>query len=167
MRVRATWTVGVAIASLAIVGCPHVEQAKLPENAAARATSQPKIAARPTSVVGFYIHDDPAFYGAKDMSGVPPGQIMYLGIEEGRWMMRNMLTGYGGPWKIGTGGAILRVAEGPTGKANGKEKLAATRTEQGVTLSLKGSNQRVMRFTYLAVAAPQDFGYDEFLGPKK
>lgn len=101
------------------------------------------------------------------MSGVPPGQVMYLGIEEGRWMMRNMLSGYGGPWKNGTEGAILTVAEGPTGKTNRKEKLAATRTEQGVTLSLKGSNQRVMRFTYLAIAAPQDFGYDEFLGPKK
>lgn len=167
MKARAVWSVGVALATLAIAGCPRAEQAKLPERAAATATSAPKNATRPASVVGFYIHDDPAFYGAKDMGLVPPGQIMYLGIEEGRWMMRNMLTGYGGPWKVAAGGAILTVTEGPTGKANGKEKLTATRTEQGVTLSLTGSNQRVMRFTYLALAAPQDFGYDEFLGPKK
>lgn len=167
MTARAIWSVGVVVATLAIVGCPRAEQAKLPEKAAAPAASPPQNATRPSSAVGFYIHDDPAFYGAKDMSAVPPGQVMYLGIEEGRWMMRNMLTGYGGPWKAASGGAILTVTEGPTGKANGKEKLTATRTEQGVTLSLKGSNQRVMRFTYRALAAPQDFGYDEFLGPKK
>jgi hypothetical protein len=160
MPVRATWVMVAALASVAMVGCPGTEAPK----ASPPATQNKQ--ARPDGVVGYYINDDPAAYGAKDIKLVPPGQVMHLGIEDGRWMMRNMLTGYGGTWVETKGVATLTVMMGPTGKTSGKEMFSATRTDVGVTLSLGGMNPP-MRFTYVGPSAPKGFGYDEVLGPKK
>ena len=167
MSSRAIWMLAVAVAAVAMVGWPRAETPEPPEEPAANGQAEPQKPKRSDGVVGYYILDDAAFYGATAMNGAPPGQVMYLGIEKGRWMMRNMLTGYGGTWAKDKGGATLTVNEGPTGKTNGKEKLTATRTDSGVTLSLKVSTDRAMLFTYLGSAAPKDFGYYEFLGPTK
>lgn len=167
MTSRAIWLLAVAIAAVAMGGCPRAERPEPPEGSAASKQTEPQKSKRSDGVVGYYVLDDAAFYGATDMNAAPPGQVMHLGIERGRWMMRNMLIGYGGTWAEDKGGATLTVTEGPSGKADGKEKLAVTRTASGVTLSLKGTTDHAMRFTYVGPTAPKDFGYDEFLGPTK
>lgn len=161
MPFRATWVMVAALAAVVLVGCPGTEAPKASPPAAQNKQ------ARPGGVVGYYINDDPAAYGAKDIKLVPPGQVMHLGIEDGRWMMRNMLTGYGGTWVETKGVVTLTVTDGPTGKTGGKERIIVTRTVGGVTLSLGGSKDPPMRFTYVGPSAPKDFGFDEFLGPKK
>jgi hypothetical protein len=165
MTSRAIWM--LALAAVAMVGCPRAETPNPPEKPAANKQAEPQKPKRPDGVVGYYVLDDPAHYMAQEMKGVPPGQVMHLGIEEGRWMMRDMLTGYGGTWAEDKGDATLTVNEGPTGKASGKERITATRTNSGVKLSLKGSTGHATRFTYVGLVAPKEFGYDEFLGPKK
>lgn len=46
---------------------------------------------------------------------------MHLGIEEGRWMMANKMTGYDGTWTEDGGRATLTLNVGATGKTDGKE----------------------------------------------
>lgn len=111
--------------------------------------------------MGYYIHDDPTFYGVTDIKDAP---FMHLGIEGKRWMMVNMLTGYGGTWTESGGVGTLTVNMGPTGKAKGNEKITAKRTERGVELAIAGKSDRAMHFTYVSPNTPNGFDYDEFLG---
>ena len=122
---------------------------------------------RPDGVIGYYVHDDLEFYQAKSMKDVPPGRIMYLGIEEGRWLMHNMLTAYGGTWEMDQHVATMTVKVGPTGKADGKEKTFTRRTATGITMSPSKDRGPYMKLTYIGPTAPANFGWDEALGEKK
>ena len=166
MDSRVIWTPAVALTLFALLGCPSAQAPKPVSNKQSE-PAPPDKPKRPDGLVGFYVQDDPAAYGAKDMKSVPPGRVMYLGIEKGRWMMRDMMTAYGGTWTEVKGDAILTVTEGPTGKANGKETITVKRTENGITLAPNGSPAPAMRFAYVGMVAPKEFGYDEFLNPKK
>lgn len=175
MTLRSIWILGVVLAAVAMAGCPSAGTPEPSEIPTSNNQADPPKPKRPTGVVGYYIHDDPVFYGAKDMSSVPPGQVMHLGIKERHWMKRNMLTAYGGTCVQDKVGAILAVNEGPTGKTNGKERITAKRTDSGITLSLKQSPDQhstskvspSLRFKYVGLAAPTDFGYEEFLEQRK
>lgn len=92
---------------------------------------------------------------------------MHLGVEKSRWMMRNMLTAYGGKWEEQGSKATFTVSEGPTGKADGKESFIGTRTAKGVDLLLPAAPNRTLHFSYVGDKAPSEFGYDEFLGEAK
>jgi len=128
----------VPLLAFAMLGCPQRDNQN-----------------RSHGVVGYYV--------SNDMKG------WHLGIEDGRWMMRDMLSGFGGTWIKGKDNenATFTINEGPSGKRKGNEKLTATRTASGITLSLAGTNSPPMKFKFVAPSAPKEFGYDEFLGPKK
>lgn len=164
---RSDWLLAILLASVAMVGCPRAATPKPPEDPMSKRQTEPQTPKRPEGLVGYYVLDDPAVYGATAMSAAPPGQVMYLGIEDRRWMMRNMLTAYGGSWVKANGGATLTVNVGPTGPTNGSEKIVARRTDRGVELLPPGSTSPAMRFTYVGRAAPKGFGYDEFLDGTK
>ena len=166
MTTRKVGLFAIALAAVASTGCLGAETPRTTESAA-RKQAEPKAPTRPECVVGYYALDDPARYMAKQMKDVPSGQVMHLGIEKGRWMMRDMLIGYGGTWVVDKGGAILTVNEGPTGKTSGKEVFKATRTATGIMLSDEGSSGLGLSFTYLGPSAPKEFGYAEFLGPSR
>jgi hypothetical protein len=121
---------------------------------------------RPAGVVGYYKLDDPAHYGAKSMNEVPIGQIQYLGIEKERWMLRDMMSAFGGPTTITPDGAMLTVKEGPSGPRKGNDFYKVKRSEKGLVLSMPGESV-ALNFTYVGQSPPVNFDYDKFLGPAK
>ena len=147
MSHRLFLSMAVLFACFALVGCPKAEST-------ANSTRE-----RPKGLVGYYRLNVPA--------NTPVGAVMHLGIEDDRWMMRDMMIGYGGTWKMQDGKGILTVTQGPTGKASGTEQMTVTWTEQGLELSHPKSPDMKQIFTYVEREAPKEFGYDEFLGPKK
>ena len=147
---------------LLLAGCPQSQPEAAP-------TEQTKIKqpTRPEGLIGFYVNDDPSLYGEKDMKDVPPGQVRHLFIDKDRWMLRDMMTAFGGTWSKSGTGATLKITEAPNGKADGKDSFVAKRTEKGIELTNPKDSSAVIRFTYLTKDAPADFGMDEFLGPAK
>ncbi len=112
---RTLWMMAVALAAVTLVGCPRAEAPQPPRQPAAQNQPEPPEPARPDGVVGYYTLDDARFYGVSDMKNVPPGQVMHLGIEKGRWMMRDMLSALGGTCAETKSGAILTVTVSPSG----------------------------------------------------
>lgn len=133
----------VLCACLTLAGCPKAEP-----------TGQ-----WPNGVIGYYRLDLP--------ESTPVGNVMHLGIEKDRWLMRDMMIGYGGTWTMQDGKAVLTVTEGPTGKANGSEKLSVEITEKGLDLSHPKNPSLKQVFIHVQSQAPDGFGYDEFLGARK
>ena len=146
------------VAILVIGGCGTSQSnSTSPTTSPSEATVVP----RPDGVIGYYVHDDPAFYKVKDMKDVAAGRIMYLGIEDGRWKMQNAHTGYGGTWVESPDGAILAIKQGPAEMVKSGQKSIARRTESGINLAKAGTDGPYMMFTYIASAAPSNFGYGE------
>ncbi|KAA0235712.1 MAG: hypothetical protein EDM74_12045 [Armatimonadetes bacterium] len=166
MVLRAKWVGAIALSGLVLVGCPNAGSGtkKTPDESAGTQSTDLQ---RPTGVTGYYRLDDPAQYGAKSMKEVPVGQIRFLGIEKGRWMLRDMMVGFGGTWVETASGAKLTVTEGPSGPVNEKETLEVVRTQSGLTLRMPKGSTPDLVFTFVEEIAPPEFGYDEFLGPKK
>lgn len=151
---------GAAAALLTLLaGCPQ----NPPEPKTEAEAAKPKLD-RPEGIIGYYVNDDPSLYGAKDMKEVPPGQVRYLYIDKSRWMLRDMMTAFGGTWTKKGAGASLKITEAPNGKSDGKDGFDAARTEKGIELTNPKDSSAVIRFSYLAKDAPSDFGMDDFLG---
>lgn len=148
------------------MGCPKTESGI---KKAANGNSETPVAAdtRPEGVVGYYRLEDPDQYGAKSMKDVPIGQIRYLGIEKGRWMLRDMMVGFGGTWVATKSGALLTTTDGPSGPVKDEEPLEVVRTDNGLSLLMSKDKAPDLAFTYVAETAPSDFGYDEFFAKKK
>jgi hypothetical protein len=153
----------LALMALALAGCPAAEETSVRTEPARDSQAH----RGPAGILGYYVLDDPAAYMAKSMADVPPGQVRHLGIERGRWMLRDMLVGFGGSWIQTPTGAKLTITEGPSGPLKGNESLEAVRTETGLILRAPQPNGEDMVFTYVGESLPKDFGMDDFLGPKK
>lgn len=153
MTLRFVWITPVSLALLQISGCQNSTKVEIIQEPVAK----PQIAMR-VDMVGYYVHDDPAFFRVKDMKEVAPKRIMHLGIEPGRWMMRNGNTAYGGTWVYTKDGATLTVTAGPNGQST-----TAKRTPKGIELQASKDGP-IMKLSYVGPKAPKDFGYDKFLG---
>lgn len=154
-----------------MVGCPRHEEtpnatakpdsAKSNENTGA-ASPQP----RTETIEGYYVLDDPAFYLAKSMAEVPPGRVMHLAAKDGRWMMMDMLIGYGGTYEETESGAIFTSVMGPAGPTKAEE-LTVTTTSKGITLAGPPGLGMAIEFTWKSDSIPKEFDFDEFLGKRK
>lgn len=118
-------------------------------------------------IEGYYLLNDPAFYGEQEMKQVPVGQIFHLGVLKGEWMMINMLTGYGGTYKEEGEEARLITTMGPTGEVEKEEGFALTQTETGVTLRHFGDveGEQNLVFEKVSSTVPKQFDFKSFLTP--
>lgn len=156
---RSAWIMGIVLCGFALVGCPHVESGG--KNGLKDFPWPARTTDRPEAVVGFYKLDDPAQYGAKTMQVVPVGQVRYLGIDEERWLLRDMMVGFSGTWAKTPSGAILKTKMGPSGPVKAQEAIEVIRTETGLTLrTLKGTSPD-QTFTFVDKHVPADFGLDQ------
>ena len=58
-----------------------------------------------------------------DNKTLPPGQVMRLELHaEGNWVMRNMLIGFDGKWRLTGKNLVLISVNGPAGKLKTPEK---------------------------------------------
>ncbi|MEQ1932624.1 MAG: hypothetical protein ABL962_01910 [Fimbriimonadaceae bacterium] len=159
----------VAISMFMAMGCSSAET---PKTASKQAEAKPAAKfVRPAGVVGHYQLDDPAIYGQKSISLVPPGQIMHLVIEKGRWVMRDMMVGYSGTWVATKDGAMLTVTEGPTGETT-RQRIQVWRTEAGIKV-LPAADGAIdidyipAYYKYVGPIPPKGFVYEEFVGLKQ
>ncbi len=162
----------VALALGAIAGCPGQEDSPnntAPEPDATKtkeSTSAAKPGPRTELIEGYYVLDDPAFYLAKSMSEVPPGRVMHLAAKDGRWMMMDMLIGYGGTYEETESGAIFTSVMGPAGPTKAEE-LTVTTTSKGITLAAPPGGGMSLEFSWQRDAIPKEFDFDAFLGKRK
>lgn len=112
---------------------------------------------RPDDVVGYYVMDDPKSFGLPPSEVIPSGAVMHLATDKDRWMMANMLSGWGGPWKRTTGGAMLTTVMGPGGPVEkGRDnQTIAKRTSIGITLQAGKDMSKYPKFRFVSQDIPQ------------
>ncbi len=172
---RLCWFVAAVLAAWVMGGCSKQDDAPndaSPEPDAAKATKNSgtaKPGPRTETIEGYYVLDDPAFYGAMSMADVPRGQVFHLAARDGRWMMINMMSGWGGTYLETESGAVFTTTEGPAGATDKKEETTVTTTSKGITLAMpdgKGGGMSI-ELAWESDAIPEEFDFDSFLGKKK
>jgi hypothetical protein len=156
----------VAFASVCLAGCPGDAPRVRTDPAKKQA---PKAQPEREGIEGWYVLDHAAFYGAVIMKDVPPGQVVNMAVRDGRWMMANMLSGWGGTYRETKDGVVFTSVMGPAGPTE-PEEIKVAKTDRGLVLNagekLRGVSTE-LRFTYQGPDLPRGFDLDTFLGPKK
>lgn len=122
---------------------------------------------RPTGLDGYYVLDDPGYYGKAKLADVPIGQVFYLGVRKGKWLMANMLSGYGGTYKALKTGFEFLATEGPSGKIKSVQKLRVERTKKGLATLGPTPGSPLLKFSFKSAAIPSSFKIEEFLAPRR
>ena len=167
MSYRTHGTVLVLASSLLLLGCPGDEPAP-GDRGTNRVSEEPenKDPAKSRSIEGWYILDHAAFYGQVFMKDVPPGQVLNMAVKDGRWMMANMLSGWGGTYEETRDGAVFTCVMGPAGPTD-PEEIKVVKTAAGLVLNARGAmgaNSAELRYTYKGADIPSGLDIVTFLG---